>query len=67
MQSVSRRQFVKKTGQAALAAATGSALGRFGLAQAERVTRVVIDSDRQIAPIDRHLFGSFLEHLGRAI
>jgi alpha-N-arabinofuranosidase len=28
---------------------------------------VTIDSGRQIAPIDHHLFGSFLEHLGRAI
>ena len=28
---------------------------------------MIIDSNRQIAPIDRHLFGSFLEHLGRAI
>ena len=30
-------------------------------------TRVVIDSTRVIAPIDRNIFGSFLEHLGRAI
>jgi alpha-N-arabinofuranosidase len=29
--------------------------------------RVFIDSRRTIAPIDRNLFGSFLEHLGRAI
>jgi len=51
-----------------MALATGSALSRFGLAQsAPPVTCVVIDSGRQIAPIDRHLFGSFLEHLGRAI
>lgn len=48
--------------------AASSALSSFGLAQgAPSVTRVVIDSGRQIAPIDRHLFGSFLEHLGRAI
>ena len=31
------------------------------------MTRVVIDSGRQISPIDRNLFGSFLEQLGRAI
>ena len=31
------------------------------------VTRVIIDSERQVGPINRHLFGSFLEHLGRAI
>ena len=29
--------------------------------------RVYVDSRRTIAPIDRNLFGSFLEHLGRAI
>ena len=29
--------------------------------------RVYIDSRRTIAPLDRNLFGSFLEHLGRAI
>jgi len=31
------------------------------------VAHVYIDSRRTIAPIDRNLFGSFLEHLGRAI
>jgi alpha-L-arabinofuranosidase len=31
------------------------------------VTRVYVDSRRAIAPLDRNLFGSFLEHLGRAI
>ena len=68
MRTISRRRFLKKASQAGLAVAGSSALGRFGLAQsAPRVTRVVIDSARQIAPIDRHLFGSFLEHLGRAI
>ena len=29
--------------------------------------RVYVDSRRTIAPLDRNLFGSFLEHLGRAI
>ena len=67
MKSFSRRKFLRKSGQAALAAAASSAMGKFAIAQGESVTSVVIDSDRQIAPIDRHLFGSFLEHLGRAI
>jgi len=31
------------------------------------VVRVYVDSRRVIAPLDRNLFGSFLEHLGRAI
>jgi alpha-N-arabinofuranosidase len=29
--------------------------------------RVYVDTRRAVAPIDRNLFGSFLEHLGRAI
>lgn len=68
MNRVTRRRFLKKAGQSGLALAASSALGKFGMAQTTpRLTRVVIDSGRQIAPIDRHLFGSFLEHLGRAI
>ncbi len=67
MKGVSRRGFLKDAGRTGLAVAVNSALGRFGIAQGNRVTRVVIDSDRQVAPIDRHLFGSFLEHLGRVI
>jgi alpha-N-arabinofuranosidase len=43
-------------------------MGRAGRAQtASATTRVVIDPSRQIATLDRRLFGSFLEHLGRAI
>src|SRR5258708_13733218 len=34
---------------------------------ADQTARIFIDSRRSIAPIDRNLFGSFLEHLGRAI
>jgi alpha-N-arabinofuranosidase len=67
MTTVSRRRFLKKSSQAALVAAASSAMGRFAVAQGDSATSVVIDSGRQIAPIDRHLFGSFLEHLGRAI
>ena len=43
---------------------------RFGWGQAASEaagTRIYIDSRRTIAPLDRNLFGSFLEHLGRAI
>ena len=67
MKKDSRRQFLKRAGQTGLAVAATSALGRFGIAQAQRVTRVVIDSGRQISEINPHLFGSFLEQLGRAI
>ncbi|MGA7109104.1 MAG: alpha-N-arabinofuranosidase [Terracidiphilus sp.] len=58
---------MKNAGEAGLAVAAGSAIGRFGLAQSEPATRVVIDSGRPISAIDPHVFGSFLEHLGRAI
>ena len=34
---------------------------------ANEVVRVYVDTRRTIAPLDRNLFGSFLEHLGRAI
>lgn len=67
MKKVSRRQFIKTAGKTGAAVAVASAAGRFGISQTERVTRVVIDSNRQISPIDPNIFGSFLEHLGRAI
>jgi alpha-L-arabinofuranosidase len=67
MKNVSRRQFIKTATQAGAAAAVASSGGKFGIGQTQRVTRVVIDSGRQISPIDRNLFGSFLEQLGRAI
>jgi len=67
MKKVSRRRFLKQTSEAGLAVAATSALARFGLAQTQSTTRVVIDSGRQISAINPHLFGSFLEQLGRAI
>jgi alpha-L-arabinofuranosidase len=68
MKALSRRRFLTKAGQSGLALAASSTLGKFGLAQgAMRTTRVTIDSGRQISSIDPNIFGSFLEHLGRAI
>jgi alpha-N-arabinofuranosidase len=67
MKTISRRRFLKKAGQAGAAAATASTLGRFGIAQGEGPTRIVIDSGRQVGQISPRLYGSFLEHLGRAI
>ena len=67
MKAISRRRFLKKAGQAGMAAAAGSAVRRFGIAQGEGPTRIVIDSGRQIGRISPRLYGSFLEHLGRAI
>ena len=64
MEMVSRRQFLKTASQTGLAVA---AAGRSGIAQGSKTTRIVIDTDRQIAPVSHELFGSFLEQLGRAI
>src|SRR5215472_17216962 len=70
MAKIRRRDFLgkaAKSGAAALAA--GSWMTRSAWAQAAQptTTEVVIDSSRTRATIDRHIFGSFLEHLGRAI
>jgi alpha-N-arabinofuranosidase len=69
--SSSRRGFLKQTGTAALASIASPLFGRSGMEQASAnsasTTKLYIDSRRQLGPIDRNLFGSFLEHLGRAI
>jgi alpha-L-arabinofuranosidase len=64
-----RRSFVRATGLTALALGASRSLGSVGLAQSPTDTsaRVVVDTRRVVATIDRRLFGSFLEHLGRAI
>ncbi len=66
MTTVSRREFLKTASSTGLAVVAGAAAGRSIMAQSA-VSRVVIDTDRQIAPISHELFGSFLEQLGRAI
>ena len=72
MSSKNRRQFLSQVGTAGLAWATSSVCGQFLSAQtspsnADALARVYVDSRRAIGPLDRNLFGSFLEHLGRAI
>jgi alpha-L-arabinofuranosidase len=72
MFSGDRRQFLRQAGTASLACSANLMLGRFLTAQAkssstEQISRIFVDSRRTIAPLDRNLFGSFLEHLGRAI
>jgi alpha-N-arabinofuranosidase len=69
----SRRNFLQQASVAGVACSADLLFGGSLLAQAKPATssgnaaRVYIDSRRTIAPIDRNLFGSFLEHLGRAI
>ena len=36
-------------------------------AQADAATHIYVDAQRTVAELDRNVFGSFLEHLGRAI
>jgi alpha-L-arabinofuranosidase len=68
MAEVTRREFLRKTGKAGMAIAAADAMLASSWAQTSSpVTRVVIDSTRQVAPVERNIFGSFLEHLGRAI
>ena len=70
MVSMERRRFLQQS--VALAAACSLRL-RFSPAfgaqtpAANASARVYVDTRRTIAPIDPNLFGSFLEHLGRAI
>jgi alpha-N-arabinofuranosidase len=67
----SRRQFLQQASTAALAASSTTLFGRLLSAQAaaksDQTARIYIDTRRTIAPLDRNLFGSFLEQLGRAI
>ena len=67
----SRRQFLQQASTAALACGSSTLFGRLVSAQAtstaDQTSRIFIDSRRSIAPLDRNLFGSFLEQLGRAI
>src|ERR1700704_4512211 len=75
--SASRRRFLRQGSSMGMAcsatAAFGGVMTRRGFAQvkassgADSTARVYIDSRRTIAPLDRNLFGSFLEVLGRAI
>ncbi|HXM62225.1 MAG TPA: alpha-N-arabinofuranosidase [Terriglobales bacterium] len=78
--STPRRQFLKQVSKAGIAGAASTLFGNFahGLgakssaqsaspAGVPAAARIYVDSRRTIAPLDRNLFGSFLEHLGRAI
>jgi alpha-N-arabinofuranosidase len=73
MFSRDRRRFLYQAANAGVAWGVSSLFGgAFPRAQTSPpnthdVVRVYLDSRRVIAPLDRNLFGSFLEHLGRAI
>src|SRR3954464_1307561 len=69
MSPSSRRSFLRKSAGAGLASAAIATFPRWlsGQTPSSSATRIFIDSRRTISPLDRNLFGSFLEHLGRAI
>jgi alpha-N-arabinofuranosidase len=68
----SRRSFLQQASAAGMACSADLLFGRSLTARVQpagsvSAARVYVDSRRTTAPIDRNLFGSFLEHLGRAI
>ena len=71
--SRSRRRFLKQASGAAIASCAAvltkplAAFTQAKTASDSTSARIYIDTRRTIAPLDRNLFGSFLEHLGRAI
>ena len=73
MSRTSRRHFLQQASIAGAACSTDLLFGGSVFAQAKpspsptAAARVYVDTRRTISPIDRNLFGSFLEHLGRAI
>lgn len=72
MRSVSRRNFLKDASKAGMAVGAnltlgGRLFGRARAADSSQPVRVYVDTRRTIAPLSKDLFGSFLEHLGRAI
>ena len=71
MFSDKRREFLKQAATAGIAFSANTFLNPFAWSQPSPdsgdVARIYVDSRRTIAPLDRNLFGSFLEHLGRAI
>jgi len=72
MASIQRRRFLQQSLAVGAGCSAELLLSRFLKAQTPApnpaaAVRIYLDTKRTIAPIDRNLFGSFLEHLGRAI
>ena len=65
----SRREFVKTAAVAGAGIAANLGLAGKAWAQSANSTtaRIYLDTRRTIGTVDRNIFGSFLEHLGRAI
>ncbi len=73
--SGTRRKFLQQATSLGVACSANLVGGRFVFGQSSTISssdstsaaRVYIDSRRTIGALDQNLFGSFLEHLGRAI
>jgi alpha-N-arabinofuranosidase len=67
MSNLNRRKFLNHLLAAGPALATGSWCRGFAQTATTGPARVVLDTTRSRADLDRRLLGSFLEHLGRAV
>ncbi|HZZ26915.1 MAG TPA: alpha-N-arabinofuranosidase [Pirellulales bacterium] len=67
MHVTDRRSFLKHTVSSGAAIAASSWLAGIASAQSRGPAKAVIDQSRIRSDLDRHIFGSFLEHLGRSI
>ncbi|PYT27274.1 MAG: alpha-N-arabinofuranosidase [Acidobacteria bacterium] len=67
MLKTNRREFLSYLLAAGPVAATGSWYRGFAQTRSSGPARVVLDTTRTRADLDRNLLGSFLEHLGRAV
>jgi len=68
MARIPRRRFLQESLAAASCCSTGLLRNSiFAQGSPNTATRIYLDSRRALAPLDRNIFGSFLEHLGRAI
>src|SRR5437763_7417276 len=67
----SRRRFLQRASTTALGLCSSKFFGRLAWAEAsasaDQTSRIFIDTRRTLSTLDRNLFGSFLEQLGRAI
>src|SRR6476659_5939028 len=69
MTYIPRRRFLRNSINAAAGCSATLLLRNSLFAQAtpNATAKVYLDTRRALAPLDRNIFGSFLEHLGRAI
>ena len=65
--TTSRRKFLKQLSCTSAALAASPWIGSIGYAQTTGPARAVLNQARYRSDLDRRLFGSFLEHLGRAV